>query len=140
MNRSAIGDDGSGGGNVLFSQYSDFNSQRAGKLEYGIYPVVDESNGQRKEQVYMRLERIKMNANYNQGSSKPTKSQLKFPGLEQYPNLNVLVNDQWHPMTLKNTNSVSSLGKRYAIPLKPKIDPEVFRDVSDDTDATGNPY
>ena len=81
MNRSATGNGAAGGDNVLFSQYCDFSSQRAGKLEYGIYPVVDESNGQRREQVYLRLERIKMNANYNQGSMKPTRSQLKFPGL-----------------------------------------------------------
>ena len=35
---------------------------------------------------------------------------------------------------------MATLGKQYAIPLRPKADHELFRDISDDTDATGNPH
>lgn len=110
MNRSALSNNDSQGA-VLFSQYSDNNQQRAGKLEYGIYPVVDDSaEGENKDQIFMRLEKIKLNANYNQNALRPAKSSLKLPNLDEYPNLNALINDQWNPNMLRNANSLNDLG------------------------------
>lgn len=147
MNRSALSKNDSQGA-VLFSQYSDNNQQRAGKLEYGIYPVVDDSaEGENKDQIFMRLEKIKLNANYNQNALRPAKSSLKLPNLDEYPNLNALINDQWNPNMLRNANSFndlgleygrSNLGKIYSIPLKPKYDHEVFRDLSDEDTRAGS--
>jgi hypothetical protein len=35
---------------------------------------------------------------------------LKLPNLDEYPNLNALINDQWNPNMLKNANSLNDLG------------------------------